>query len=177
MSRRDVPLWTLQGKTYTLAGAVGRRRRALAARRRRDRHGAVRGRPARRRARGVDRAAAADVVHPGRAPALDVQGHQARHPLARGGRRAVQVRRLALQLHDRLRHRARPRDRDRRHRRHRRDRHRDPRRGSHPELPEPVAGVGGRLVPRCSRSTGSSPPTTARGSTRACTPAARTAAT
>ena len=29
------------------------------------------------------------------------------------------------------------------HRRHRRDRHRDPRRGAHPELPEPVAGVGG----------------------------------
>ena len=52
-----------------------------------------------------------------------------------------------LQLHDRLRHRARPRDRDGRHRRHRRDRHRDPRRGAHPELPEPVAGVGGRLVP------------------------------
>ena len=62
-------------------------------------------------------------------------------------RAPVQVRRLPVQLHDRLRHRARPRDRDGGHRRHRRDRHRDPRRGPHPELPEPVAGVGGRLVP------------------------------
>ena len=143
----DVPLWTLQGKTYTLAGAVGRRRRALAARRRRDRHRAASRGPARRRARGVDRAAAADVVHPGRAPALDLHRHQARHPLARGDGAPFKYGVSPLQLHDRLRHRARPRDRDGRHRRHRRDRHRDPRRGAHPELPEPVAGVGGRLVP------------------------------
>ena len=143
----DVPLWTLQGKTYTLQELW-------------DGEGVrwpledaaimtvpLRGRAARRRARGVDRAAPADVVHPGRAPALDLHGHQARHPRARSDRRPVQIRRLALQLHDRLRHRARPRDGDGRHRRHRRDRHRDPRRGAHPELPEPVAGVGGRLVP------------------------------
>ena len=135
------------GPDLHAAGAVGQRRRALAARGCGDRHRAVRRRPAGRRARGVDRAAAADVVHPGRAPALDVHRHQARHPLARGDWRPLQVRRLALQLHDRLRHGARPRDRDGRHRRHRRDRHRDPRRGAHPELPEPVAGVGGRLVP------------------------------
>ncbi len=139
----DVPLWTLQGKTYTLAGAVGRRRCALAARRRRDRHRSARGRAARRRARGVDRAATADVVHPGRAPALDVPGHQARDPRTRGGRRALQIRGVAVQLHGRLRHGARPRDRARRHRRHRRDRRRDPRRGSRPRLPEPVPGVGG----------------------------------
>ena len=130
------------GQDLHAAGAVGRRRRALAARRRRDHHRPAPRRPARRRARGVDRAAAADVVHPGRAPALDLHRHQARHPLARGDRRPLQIRRVPVQLHDRLRHRARPRDRDGRHRRHRRDRHRDPRRGAHPELPEPVAGVG-----------------------------------
>ncbi len=135
------------GQDLHAPGTVGRRRGALAARRRRDHHGPAPRRTARRRARGVDRAASADVVHPGRAPALDLHRHQARHPLARGDRRPVQIRRLPLQLHDRLRHRARPRDRDGRHRRHRRDRHRDPRRRAHPELPEPVAGVGGRLVP------------------------------
>ena len=143
----DVPLWTLQGQTYTLQELW-------------DGDG-VRW--------PLEDAAIVTVPHPGglpvgvhevsielrlrmsyiprRAPAVDLHRHQARHPLARSDRRPVQIRRLPLQLHDRLRHGARPRDRDGRHRRHRRDRYRDPRRGAHPELPEPVAGVGGRLVP------------------------------
>ena len=106
------------------------------------------GRTARRRARGVDRAAAAHVVHPESSTSprpTSVTKHVTLSPEATGAPFQYGV--SPLQLHGRLRHGARPRDRDGGHRRHRRDRHRDPRRGPRPELPEPVAGVGRRLVP------------------------------
>ena len=95
------------------------------------------------------------------------------HPRAGRRRRHLPVRRLPLQLHGRLRHGARPRDRDGRHRRHRRDRHRDPRRGPHPQLPGTRPRRGSTTGSACWRSTRSSPRTTAPGSTPACTPGPR----
>ena len=91
----DVPLWTLQGKTYTLQqlwDGDGVRWPLEDAAIVTVPH---RGRPARRRARGVDRAAAADVVHPGRAPALDLPRSPSTSPSRPRRRRPVQVRRLA----------------------------------------------------------------------------------
>ena len=71
---------------------------------------------------------------------------QAHHADVRAGRRTVPVRRLALQLHARLRHGARPRDGARRGRGCRCHRRRDPRRGARRELPGAVDGVDRRLV-------------------------------
>ena len=70
------------------AGAVGFRRCALAARGGSGRHGPPSRRAARGHARSVHRTASADVVHPRRAPAVDVPRLAPHHPdLGRGRRR------------------------------------------------------------------------------------------
>ena len=123
--------------------AVGERRRALAARRAGDRHRAVPGRPARRHPRGVDRAAAADVVHPDRAPAertYRVTKHVTLSPELDGG-----PFQYGVSLYSFMRDYGTVLDLETalaRHRRHRGDRRRDPRRGARPELPGPVARRG-----------------------------------